>query len=176
MNKPTFTSFEDLKGIVDVFTDRPDKYMPALSLAQDILREESYLSPAERELIAAYTSKLNGCEYCCGSHTEFALSIGVDEDTIQKIVVNEDISDHPLSAILSYVKKLTKDPSTLTDQDRKDVIDAGFSEEHLKDAIAVCAIFNFYNRIVEGHGVLPSQEGYKTAATMINKHGYDRRY
>jgi uncharacterized peroxidase-related enzyme len=161
-------------GITSVFQEKPSKYMMLLSFAQEVLREESSLSSIDREVIAAYTSKLNGCEYCCESHTEFALSIGAtDED--KNIIETENIESHRLFSILSYVKKLTLAPSTVSNDDKLLVQEAGFSEEQLKDAIAVCAAFNLFNRIVEGHGVTP-KDNYKDSAEMIKKHGYDRRY
>ncbi|NDD86110.1 MAG: peroxidase, partial [Actinobacteria bacterium] len=39
---------------------------------------------------------------------------------------------------------------------------------------AVCAAFNLFNRIVEGHGIA-SHESDVQDAKMINTHGYDRR-
>lgn len=174
-NRPQFGSLsENPFGIVGVFQERPNKYMMLLSLAQEILREDSHLSSTEREVIAAYTSKLNGCQYCCGSHTAFAQSLGATEDDIYAIE-SGDVEGHPLSAILKYVKKLTLAPSTISNEDKELVHEAGFSEEQLKDAIAVCAAFNLYNRIVEGHGVAP-HDNYDKDVEMINTHGYDRRY
>jgi len=38
----------------------------------------------------------------------------------------------------------------------------------------VCAAFNLYNRIVEGHGIAP-HDNYDESVKMINAHGYDRR-
>lgn len=176
MKKPVFSFLNNSSGIVDVFMNRPDKYGAALSMAQEILREDSFLTPVEREIIAAYTSKLNNCLYCFGSHSEFAKSLGADEDTINKILVEENYSSHYLNTILLYVKKLTLNPSSISSEDMEKVISSGFSEEQLKDAIAVCSIFNFYNRIVEGHGILENKESWKNAVVMVNNHGYDRRY
>lgn len=175
-NRPKFNSLGTVKGIVDVFMNRPKKYSVALTLAQELLREESHLSPIEREIIAAYTSKLNKCEYCCGSHTEFAKSIGASEEDIKNILVEENYANHYLEQILLYVRKLTLDPSSISEEDKQNVINSGFTEEQLKDAIAVCAAFNFYNRIVEGHGVEANEETWLPAAFMINTHGYDKRY
>jgi uncharacterized peroxidase-related enzyme len=161
-------------GITSVFQEKPSKYMMLLSFAQELLREESSLSTTDREVIAAYTSKLNGCEYCCGSHTEFAVSLGAtDQD--KEMIEKEEIESHRLASILNYVKKLTLAPNTISNEDRLLVHEAGFSDEQLKDAIAVCAAFNLFNRIVEGHGVTP-KDSYKEATEMIKKHGYDRRY
>lgn len=161
-------------GITAVFQEKPIKYMMLLSFVQEILREEGSLSSLDREIIAAYTSKLNGCEYCCKSHTEFAASLdATDQDLL--MIKTEETQKHRLSSILNYVKKLTLAPSTISNEDKLLVHEAGFSDEQLKDAIAVCAAFNLFNRIVEGHGVTP-KDSYKEATEMIKKHGYDRRY
>lgn len=56
--------------------------------------------------------------------------------------------------LAAYVRKLTESPSSVTDLDARVVFDAGFSEDALFDAISVCALFNFMNRMVEGCGVL----------------------
>lgn len=167
-----FTTLQNATGITDVFFERPQKYNGALSLAQELLREPSYLSALDRELIAAYTSYLNECEYCYTSHKEFAKSLGAtDED----LAIFYETTSHRLHPILEYVKKLTKNPSSLTQEDKNKVISLGFTESELKDAIAVCAIFNFYNRIVEGHGI-KANDSYEFAAKRINDHGYDNRY
>ncbi|NBT37027.1 MAG: hypothetical protein EBT21_02745 [Actinobacteria bacterium] len=150
-DRPQFAGLgESRVGIRAVLQERPSKYMMLMSFAQEILREDSHLSAVDREVIAAYTSKLNGCEYCCGSHTEFATSLGAS-DTDRAMI-----------------------ESGVTDGHRQAVHAAGFSEEELKDAVAVCAAFNLFNRIVEGHGIAP-HESYVQDAKMINTHGYDRR-
>ena len=59
-----------------------------------------------------------------------------------------------MKPLLAYVKKLTQHPSKVTDAHAQAVYDAGWSEQALHDAISVCALFNFMNRIVEGHGVV----------------------
>jgi uncharacterized peroxidase-related enzyme len=169
-----FDSLKNASEITDVFFQRPNKYMAALTLAQELLREDSYLPSKDRELVAAYTSYLNGCSYCYGSHREFAASLGADE--VDLSIFDSESSAHKLQPILDYVKKLTKSPSSLSQEDKDKVIASGFTEEELKDAIAVCAAFNFFNRIVEGHGIKSNEATYKTSAEMISKHGYDRRY
>ena len=161
-------------GIVGVFQERPQKYMMLLALAQEVLREQSHLSPVQREVIAAYTSRLNGCEYCCGSHTAFAESLGATEEDV-KVINGGDTDGHPLAALLAYVKKLTMAPYSISEDDKQAVHSAGFSEDELKDAIAVCAAFNLFNRIVEGHGVVP-HNSYDEDVKMINTKGYDLRY
>lgn len=168
--------FDNSKGIVDVFMEKPNKYKAALMLAQDVLREQGDLSPMDREIVAAYTSSLNGCKYCTGSHIVFSEDLGADSDDLKKIT-NNDYVGHRLESIFNFVKKLTLSPSSLEEKDYQNVFDAGFSKEELKDAIAVCAAFNFFNRIVEGHGIVNDDiNGWKQASVMISKYGYDQRY
>jgi uncharacterized peroxidase-related enzyme len=172
-----FKSLQNAQGIVDVFQERADKYMTSLTLAEQLLREPSHLSSAERELIATFTSNLNKCNYCADSHTAFAESLGVDSKEIQD-VVSQNYEGHRLSYVFDYVKKLTLSPSSLTSEDFNLVISSGVTEEELKDAIAVCAAFNYFNRIVEGHFIETHPEGstgFAEVAKMITKYGYDRR-
>lgn len=166
-----FESIKGARGIRDVFMNRPDKYKQALTLAQELLREPSHLPPLDRELIATYTSFLNGCQYCYGSHKTFCISLGATEEDL-------DFSNpqHRLKPLLEYVRTLTLSPNLTYPHLRDDVLKAGFTEEELKDAIAVCAIFNFFNRIVEGHGIEANADTWDASAHFINEHGYDRRY
>ncbi len=174
--RPNFLTLNNPKGITDVFLEKPNKYMMALSLAQEVLREPSALSPQDRELIAAFTSKLNNCEYCFGSHKTFTESLNAEQSDVTCVLVDDNYSGHRLESILNYVKKLTLSPASVEQSDLDSVLAAGFSEEELKDAIAVCAAFNFYNRIVEGHGIAENADTWPQAAIMINTAGYDRRY
>ncbi|NDD18155.1 MAG: hypothetical protein EB104_04595 [Acidimicrobiia bacterium] len=126
-DRPRFASLRGTpEGIGAVMAERPQKYMMLMTFAQEILREQSHLTPADREVIAAYTSKLNGCEYCCGSHTEFAKSLGAGADDLA-VVEHGNIDAHRLAALLAYVRKLTLAPSTICEADKQAVHSAGFA-------------------------------------------------
>jgi alkylhydroperoxidase family enzyme len=51
-----------------LFAFRPETTMHLARFSQGIMREPVPVSPGLRELIAAYTSKLNECEFCMKSH------------------------------------------------------------------------------------------------------------
>ena len=55
-----------------------------------------------------------------------------------------------MKPILRYVRKLTLTPSRIVPSDSEAVFEAGRDEQALFDAISVCALFNFMNRIVDG--------------------------
>jgi len=152
---PLFPSLPETPHLRDVFTAYPKNVRPLLEYHELLLRGESPFSIGERELIAAFVSGLNSCTFCFGSHKIIASRFGVSEDMIDALVADIDTApvDDKMKPVLRYVAKLTKLPTQLTRVDSQAVFDAGWSERALYDAVQVCAIFNFMNRIIEGTGV-----------------------
>jgi uncharacterized peroxidase-related enzyme len=141
-----------------------------------LMRGPSPLTPGEREFIAAFVSGVNSCRYCHGAHSLVARAFGIDEAVLANSL--DDINVAPVDArlkpILRYVRKLTETPSRMTTADATAVYDAGWSDEALLHAIAVCAYFNNMNRLVEGAGIVGTSEEYAIAAQRLVKHGYLR--
>ena len=123
-----------------------------------ILRGPSPLTVADRELIAAYVSGLNQCNFCHNSHRAFAENYGIDPDIFENLMVDPASVgiDVKLLPIMAYAKKLTLAPAIVTEADAAAVYTAGWDEKALFYAIAVTGIFNLMNRIVEGMGVVPN--------------------
>ncbi|HLK00512.1 MAG TPA: carboxymuconolactone decarboxylase family protein, partial [Streptosporangiaceae bacterium] len=69
---PHISLGNDAPGIVSLFVYRPETAKPLCDLAEVLLRGPSSLTRGERELIAAYVSKLNDCAFCTDSHAAFA--------------------------------------------------------------------------------------------------------
>lgn len=139
-----------------------------------VLRQPSDLSVAERELIAAFVSGLNGCTYCYGVHARTAEVFGVPEATLAALVSNVDdapVTDR-LKPILRYVRTLTLAPTRLTDADAAAVFAVGWTEGALHDAISVACLFNFMNRMLEGHGVHGSEALFDLRGRALAKSGY----
>ncbi len=152
---PLFPTLPETPHLSDVFRAFPEQVRPLLAYHDALLRGESPLSVAERELIAAYVSGLNACGFCFSAHKLYARAFGIDEAVIDALVA--DLETAPVNAklkpILRYVAKLKDLPPRLTDGDAKAVYDAGWSERALYDAVQVAALFHFMNRIIEGTGV-----------------------
>ncbi|MDX1564115.1 MAG: peroxidase-related enzyme, partial [Phycisphaeraceae bacterium] len=146
---------DDRPHLRDVFRCFPKGLRPLLEYHDAVLRGDSPLSVGERELIAAYVSGLNACSFCAGSHRTIAESAGIDGDLFDALM--EDVDSSPLEdrlkPIFRYVRTLTKEPAKATDQMTADILRAGWPEEAVYDAVCVCALFNFMNRLVEGMGV-----------------------
>ncbi len=153
--KRLFPSLPDAATLGDVFTAFPDTVAPLMEFHDRLLRGDSPLSVAERELIAAYVSGLNACTFCHDAHRIHAKAHGIPLDTIDALMADLDSApvDDRLKPILRYVAKLTQNPSRMTEADAEDVYAAGWNERALFDAVLTCATFNMMNRILEGTGI-----------------------
>src|SRR3954471_7914790 len=84
---------EGVPGIRSLVMFRPETGKPLYELAQVLLRGESPLSEAERELIAAYVSYLNDCAFCMNSHAAAARCLyGEERETVDAVLKNRQQS------------------------------------------------------------------------------------
>ena len=138
-----------------VYQAFPDKLAPLAEYQNRVMRGDSELSIAERELIAAYVSGLNACAFCYGAHTVHAKAFGIEISIIEAMMDDLEAADvdQRLKPLLKYAGKLTTNPSRITEADAQAVYDANWSEKALFDAIQVCGLFNLMNRMLEGTGI-----------------------
>ncbi|MGX7826129.1 carboxymuconolactone decarboxylase family protein [Actinokineospora sp. 24-640] len=172
---PHLPSLPEDARLVDVFTRYPETSFPLLSYHETVMRGPSPFTLGERELIAAYVSGVNACAYCHGVHTQTAQSFGVPEGLLADALSDLDASavDDKLKPVLRYVGKLTRTPSRVTPDDARAVFAAGWDEKALHDAVMVCALFNFMNRMVEGHGIAADSAYYAESGKRLHDIGYD---
>jgi len=164
---------EDAK-LIDVFRAFPGTAHPLIDYHETLMRGDSPLTEGERELIAAYVSGLNACTYCFGIHQTTAHTFGVDAGLLESLL--NDLESAPiedgLRTLLAYVGKVTTDPARVTPTDAGRVLDAGWSERALHDAVSVCALFNFMNRFVNGLGITADQDYVSFSGNRLAEHGY----
>ena len=169
-----FSYLNEDSDITDVtFNDRP-RLGPLDKASQAIMRGKSAFSEAEREIMAAYVSGLNACSFCHGSHKAVAAQFGIKPELIEQLI--EDVDTAPikesLKPVFLYLKKLTLNPSKLIETDVEKVKAAGWSEDALHEAILVGCLFNFYNRLLDGHGIQGDTHIYQLAGEHLAKNGY----
>jgi uncharacterized peroxidase-related enzyme len=159
----------------DLYRAHPASCRPLGELTEAAMRGPSPFTQGQRELIAAYVSGLNACVYCHNTHVAVAAACGVAPDLIESLLA--DIESAPLEArmkpILFYARKLTLSPARVTEADAAAVYDAGWGDDALYSTVLVAALFNFYNRLVDGVGLALS-EGYEAeAGRRLSTVGYD---
>ena len=153
-----YPSLPDPAYLEDLFKRFPRGVAPLIAFHDAVLRnEDSALSIADRETIAALVSGLNACDFCFGAHKTMAMAFGLQETTITALVEDVDTApvDEKLKPLLRYVRKLTLSPAKMVQADADAVFAAGWPEEALHDAVLVCALFNFMNRVLDGSGITP---------------------
>lgn len=169
-----FSFLNEDSDITDITWRNRRRYAPMDRFSEHIMRGNSELSFAQRELIAVFVSALNSCQFCYGSHKAVAQQYGVEPELLENLLGNIDESPvmPRLKPILHYVRKLTITPSAVTKSDVDAMVDEGWSEQTLEDVIAITCLFNFYNRLLDGHGVKGKDSIYAFAGKHLSKRGY----
>ncbi len=158
------------QGVLAVLRKFPRQAVPLTELTIEIMRDGSCnFSVPQRELIAAFTSGVNGCEFCFNTHKETAAAFGIDPDLFESLFENLDNSpiEAALKPVLFYVRKLTLTPSKMLQADADAIFDAGWDETDFQFMIMICGLFNLYNRMMDGYGIKQSQQFYKAAGERL---------
>ncbi len=76
-------------------------------------------------------------------------------------------------ALFAYLAKVNDAPGSLTQADADRVKAAGWSDAAIYDAVTVCALFNFFNRWIDGTGVPDIPPGfYEERLEKFGDRGY----
>lgn len=169
-----FRSLPADAGVRHIVSLNPAAGRALMELHEAALRNASGLMPRDKELIAAYVSGLNACQYCYGVHSETARAFGVDATLLEQLLADpESAAVEPRwKPILAYARKLTLHPARMTQADADAVFSAGWSEAELHDAVLTICLFNFMNRLLEGHGVKGNSALYQARGQALRDEGY----
>jgi uncharacterized peroxidase-related enzyme len=141
-------------GIGGLLAYRPGPARPLLELAEILLRGPNTLSEGERELIVAYVSALNGCNWSRRAHAAFAAAL---LDGGQELVdqVCRDPDSAPVSekihALLRLAAAVTRSGKAVEADHIADVHRHGGTDKEIHDTILIAAAFCMFNRYVSGH-------------------------
>ena len=144
---------EGVPGIRSLVMFRPETGKHLYDLAQELLRGESPLSTAERELIAAYVSKRNDCFFCMSSHAAAAKCLyESDEELVDEVLA--DLTSARISskmkALLHIAGKVQILGKEVTSDDINLAKQQGASDKELHDTVLIAAAFCMFNRYVDG--------------------------
>jgi uncharacterized peroxidase-related enzyme len=154
---------------------RPDFYgAPMKGFTHLAMRGPSTWSVGDRELMAAFVSKMNACAFCIGAHTATAAMAYQDEAKVQAVLADLETApiEEPLRATLRLLGKLTREHAVNAD-DMRAVLSAGVSREQIEDALAVCFAFNTTDRLADAFGFfVPGHKGFEAGAKFLLQRGY----
>lgn len=146
----------------------------AKAFTHEAMRGPSAWSVGDRELMAAYVSKLNDSAFCVGAHTATASQAYQDDARVAAVLADLDSApiEEPLRATLRMLGRLTVQ-GAVSAEDMRVVLHAGVSPDQVRDALAVGAAFNVTNRLADAFGFqVLSPEGFSSGAKYLLKRGY----
>ncbi len=153
-------------NILKVQSLLPDSMRRHVDLYLSIMFSSSGIKREDRELIAVIVSAENGCEYCLNHHREALNHYWKDNARIERIFsdpASAGLSERQMGMI-GYARKLTRDPHEMKENDAKNLLASGFSDEEILHIALITSYFNFVNRMALGLGMEFSEDevsGYK---------------
>jgi uncharacterized peroxidase-related enzyme len=168
-----------LPFVPDMFrltSTRPDLLKVVSTGYQGVFLSEDAVLPRQiRELIAAWSSNVNGCPYCTGTHNWFLGQFGGSDELVAAVWSASDLEELPLEektkVLLRLVTKVSKHAYKVVDEDWEAVAEAGWTNAQILEAIFTASLFAFINRMVDATGLGTSvresrisQQGKESAA------------
>jgi uncharacterized peroxidase-related enzyme len=169
------TTNNNYPGILEMLWFKPATGNKLCALANQLLLGPSGLTSGERETIAAYTSALNECEFCCDSHNGAANCHLKIERKASDYLTPEFMAGQSkkMQALLALAAQVQRGGRHVTKETVDAAKAAGASDEDIHDAVLVAAAFCMYNRYVDGLGThVSNHEDYKDTGVRLATKGY----
>lgn len=146
--------------VLRIFALRPDHLLRWWHYYDELMRGESGLTKAQREMIAVVVSVQNRCHYCIVSHSAALRKLTEDPALVDRLATGYKYAElEPKErAMLDYAVKLTEESHRCAEADVEALRAAGWSDEDILDIAQVAAMFNFTNRLASGLGWVPNPE------------------
>jgi uncharacterized peroxidase-related enzyme len=162
--------------IWNLFAYKPEVTSHLASFTEGVMRAPAPISAGLRELIAAYTSYTNECQFCWRSHAAIAAELLGSEEVVRQVL--EDVETSPLAesdkALLRFAGKMTRNLPALAEEDVQQLRSLGWNDEAIYFTILVVSLFNFYNRWITTSGVHPvSDEIHRLHGKRLALSGYE---
>jgi uncharacterized peroxidase-related enzyme len=167
-------------GLAGLIQFRPETGKAIGELADVLLRAPNSLSRGDRELIAAYVSRLNECKFCASSHSAVAAA-QLDEGMP---LVEQVLRDPNTAQVSPKIRALLLIAGAVQESGRKvtsQLVEAarteGATDIEIHDTVLIAAAFCLANRYVDGLATFAPEDParYADAAQGIVKFGYTGR-
>jgi len=147
-------------NVLRAYAIRPRHLVLWNALYDELMRGESGLTKAQREMIAVVVSVTNRCNYCIVSHSAALRKLTKDPVLVDRLATGYKTAglEPKERAMLDFAVKLTTESHRSTEADIEALRQAGWSDEDVFDIAEVAAMFNFTNRLASGMGWQPNDE------------------
>jgi len=144
---------EGVPGIRSLVLFRPETGKHLYELAQVLLRGDSPLTAAERELIAAYVSYRNDCMFCMSSHAAASRCLyGEEKNIVDDVLTDMQQSkvSNKMIALLNIAGKVQILGKEVLPEDIEAARLLGADDGEIHDTVLIASAFSMFNRYVDG--------------------------
>lgn len=168
---------EGAPGIIGPMKAFPEAARHLNALAEHLLRSGESLTPAEREMIAAYVSRGNECEFCSNVHAAVARHhLGPAAELMDWVLTDPSRAPvgEKLKALLAIADKVRQGGRRVTAADVARARREGADDRAVHDTVLIAAAFCMFNRYVDGLDTFaPSDpKAYAASGARLGTNGY----
>jgi uncharacterized peroxidase-related enzyme len=146
----------DVPGILKCFATHPPLLKHMMDMSEQLIFAEGSLGRKHKEMIATFVSAQNACPYCVDSHSYFLRVHGGSSKALAAIQAGDLHSPELTSAeqaLLEFVGKVNVGSDEIHRADVDLLIQAGWSELQIAEAVHVAALFATLNRVANAFGL-----------------------
>ena len=141
---------------------KPEHFRAFFHYYDVLMKGDSGLSRAEREMIVVAVSRVNGCTYCTVAHGAALRILSKNPVLADQLSANYRVADITprQRAMLDFAVKVTERSLEIDQADFAGLRGHGFSDSDIWDIGAVAAFFNLSNRMANLADMKPNREFY----------------
>ena len=141
---------------------KPEHFRAFFHYYDVLMKGDSRLSRAEREMIVVAVSRVNGCSYCTVAHGAALRILSKNPLLADQISANYRVADITprQRAMLDFAVKVTERSLEIDQADFETLRGHGFTDSDIWDIGAVAAFFNLSNRMANLADMKPNREFY----------------
>ena len=154
-----------IPNVLAAFAKFPKQFEGFTKLYNALMLGESGLTKLEREMIAVTVSSENHCFYCLVAHGSAVRELSNDPQLGERIAENFRSAELPEKQLqlLNFTKKLTRDPSEISESDRTKLREVGYTDRDIWDISAIVGLFNMTNRLASATEMEPNDNYHNIA-------------
>ena len=154
-----------IPNVLAAFAKFPKQFEGFTKLYNSLMLGESGLTKLEREMIAVTVSSENHCFYCLVAHGSAVRELSNDPQLGERIAANFRSAELPEKQLelLNFTKKLTRDPSEISESDRTKLREVGYTDRDIWDISAIIGLFNMTNRLASATEMEPNDNYHNIA-------------
>jgi uncharacterized peroxidase-related enzyme len=146
----------DVPGILKCFATHPPLLRQMMDLSEQLIFTDGSLGRRHKEMIATIVSTENECPYCADSHGYFFRVHGGTSVALAAIQAgNLDSPELTVAeqVLLRFVRKVNLNSHGIERHDVDDLLQSGWSQLQIAEAVHVAALFATFNRVANAFGL-----------------------